>query len=100
MTGATVDRAVIEDLIRRKLEHPPNLLIQPLTDAGNAQRFHAMFGEELSWVEKWNSWLVWDGKPLGRPHSLSRVKPFGWRVRQLQTGYEGNGGDRWLALRT
>lgn len=31
------------------------------TDAGNADLFVAMFGEDLRYVEIWRTWLVWDG---------------------------------------
>jgi putative DNA primase/helicase len=32
------------------------------TDAGNAQLFVEMFGENLRYVEPWREWMFWDGK--------------------------------------
>lgn len=32
-----------------------------LTDIGNAQRFVALFGEDVRWYEAEGRWLVWDG---------------------------------------
>jgi putative DNA primase/helicase len=31
------------------------------TDAANATRLHAIAGDFLRFVERWNAWLVWDG---------------------------------------
>jgi putative DNA primase/helicase len=38
---------------------------QPLNDLGNAQRFIARHGENLSWLEG-SGWLTWDGKRWSR----------------------------------
>ena len=47
----------IEDLVRTKIV-PQDF---PRTDLGNAQRFVAIFGENVRFCPAWNKWLIWDG---------------------------------------
>lgn len=34
----------------------------PMTDVGNAERLVHHYGDRVRWVQKWNSWMVFDGK--------------------------------------
>lgn len=55
---------------RQVAPHPPTKSevladgprIYDQTDLGNARRLVDKFGNDFRWVEKWKSWLVWDGR--------------------------------------
>lgn len=40
--------------------------LYPLTDLGNAERLDALHGDDIRWVEPWNTWMAWDGTRWGR----------------------------------
>ncbi|HEX3542783.1 MAG TPA: phage/plasmid primase, P4 family [Acidimicrobiales bacterium] len=40
----------------------PDRTRQLRTDAGNANRLVAAYGEDLHWVPQWGCWLTWDGR--------------------------------------
>lgn len=44
----------------------------PLTDAGNAERFMARFGDRFLYVEEWG-WLAWDGRRWNREEADALV---------------------------
>lgn len=44
------------------------LMEYPLTDAGNAERLHEIFGKKWVYMPKFRKWMQWDG------HSLQAVK--------------------------
>lgn len=43
-------------------ERQPNLLIQPYTDTGNAERLVGMYGRDIRFCGEMKTWLVWDGR--------------------------------------
>jgi putative DNA primase/helicase len=40
----------------------PDLLLQPYTDTGNAERLLALYGRDIRFSKEMKKWLVWDGK--------------------------------------
>jgi hypothetical protein len=40
----------------------PDLLLQPYTDTGNAERLLALYGHDIRFSVEMKKWLVWDGK--------------------------------------
>jgi putative DNA primase/helicase len=42
-------------------QYEPAVTIEPLDDIGNARRFVRLHGEDVRYVPKWRSWLLWDG---------------------------------------
>jgi P4 family phage/plasmid primase-like protien len=52
----------------------------PLTDIGNAQRYHALFGEDIRWYAPEKIWMYWDEHRwnrdyVGRAETLARRVP-------------------------
>jgi putative DNA primase/helicase len=44
------------------LPEEPDLTQQRLNDSGNAERFVAMYGQNLHYVPELRKWLIWDGR--------------------------------------
>jgi len=54
---------------------PPNLLVQPYTDTGNAERLIVMYGHDIHFCVDMKKWLVWDGRRFNSGDTR-RVKLF------------------------
>jgi putative DNA primase/helicase len=48
------------------LRPPLPLAAYPYTDVGNGERMSALHGNDLRWVPRWKTWLVWDGRRWAR----------------------------------
>ena len=57
------------------LGEQPNLLIQPHTDTGNAERLIATYGRDILFCAEMKKWLVWDGRRWNS-EDTRRVKLF------------------------
>ena len=69
VTGAARLKDLVGKEVVRKLQRWLNLSDKnndregnpPLTDLGNAQRFVALFKDDVRFCYQWRKWLVWDG---------------------------------------
>jgi putative DNA primase/helicase len=52
------------------------------TEAANAKRFCARFGDQARWCDPWGKWLVWDGKRW----AIDRQRDVDDRAKQVASG--------------
>lgn len=56
-----------------------------LTDVGNAERLVDVHGRDLRWVQRWKTWLVWDGRRWRRDETLELERRAKGVVREMFT---------------
>jgi putative DNA primase/helicase len=81
---------------------PPPIYLKngPRTDSGNAERLRALYGEDLLYVDRWKSWLVWDGTRW-RKDDVLRVQQMALVTiremqRSVQAYYDGPDRDKFI----
>lgn len=54
-----------------------------LTDVGNAERLVDAHGRDLRWVQRWKTWLIWDGRRWRRDETLELERRTKAVVREM-----------------
>lgn len=71
-----------------------------LSDLGNAERMVDLFGGDFRWVNRWNKWIVWDGKRWAMDGNIRLLAQRTARSIYAEASRVPGGGDEAKAQRT
>jgi len=80
-TSIALRELIADELPSLSLES--KLALLPQTDAGNAERLCARFGEDLRYCHTWCSWLLWDGQCWRRDETGKAIESAKLTARRI-----------------